>query len=131
MAEAALLIAMLLGRPPGLVSTVYDMAGLSGVVVCEYESQFNERAWCRESAGGTSFGIWQLYDKFHPQYRDDLLLHLVYGAEFWKACVAKGGTIARGYSLYNSGNPWRSIEKGRAVESKYKSLSMYLWRRMR
>jgi hypothetical protein len=130
-AECALLIALLLHRPPGLVATVYEMAGLSGVVVCEYESQFCVTAWKREAMGGTSWGVWQLWSECHPQYRDDLLLHLVYGAEFWKVCLEKGGTVARGYSLYNSGSPWRSIDKGRAVARRYESLAMYLWRRLR
>lgn len=148
MAEAALLIAMLLGRPPGLVSTVYDMAGLSGVVVCEYESQFNERAWRRET-GGTSWGLWQLYSKCHEQYRDDLLLHIVAGAVFWNECkmgtvshlrqagrsyesgVSVPLSIAAAYSIFNSGNPWSSLEKGREVERKYRSLCLYLWRRLR
>lgn len=169
MPEAALLIAMLLHRPVGLVSTVYDMAGLSGVCVVEYESQFNEKAWRREARGGTSWGLWQLWSECHPQYRDDLLMHLVYGAEFWKACLEKANmsgvvrgtsirqttaelddqvigrphegcgngerhhsfSIARAYSIWNSGSPWRSIEKGKAVERKYNSLAMYLYRRMR
>jgi hypothetical protein len=157
--EAALLIALLLHRPPGLVATVYDMAGLSGVVVCEYESQFCVTAWKKEAAGGSSYGVWQLWSECHTQFRDDLLLHLVYGAEFWKACLEKscrvsvqggctgrqrgrqvaGGavrfgalpSIAVAYSIYNSGSPWRSIIKGRQVEAKYNSLSMYLWRRLR
>jgi hypothetical protein len=154
MTECALFIALLLGRPPGLVATVYEMAGLSGVVVCDYESQFNEKAWRRE-AEGTSWGLWQLYSKCHPQYRDDLLLHLAYGADFWNKCIARSGvcrkdegdhrlpttfgannppprfSIARAYSIYNSGSPTRSIEKGRAVQRRYESLAMYLWRRMR
>jgi hypothetical protein len=50
-AEAAMLIALLLGRPAGLVSTVYAMGGLDAVAVCEYESQFNPRAWRREREG--------------------------------------------------------------------------------
>ena len=155
MTEAALIIALLLNRPVGLVKTVYDMAGLSGVCVVEYESQFNEHAWCKEARGGTSYGLFQLYDKYHPQYRDDLLLHLVYGAEFWKACLEKanGGagrmvvnrplqgpcfkpmtsapSIAVAYSYFNSGNSRTSIIKGKAVEAKYNSLAMYLWRRTR
>jgi hypothetical protein len=155
MAEAALLIAMLLHRPPGLVATVYDMAGLSGVVVCEYESQFNERAWRREERGGTSWGLWQLWSVCHPQYRDELLMHIVYGAEFWRKCLEKAngavyprpvslsvGTLRSGtvnaapsiavaYSIWNSGSPWRSIEKGREVQRRYNSLAMFLWRHLR
>jgi hypothetical protein len=127
------------------------MAGLSGVVVCEYESQFNPRAFRVERNDHTSYGLWQLCSEYHPQYRDDLLLHLAYGAEFWKACLEKanGGlgagvensnvtprspespSIARAYSIYNSGSPTRSIEKGRAVQRRYESLAMYLWRRLR
>jgi hypothetical protein len=131
MTECALLIALLLHRPPGLVATVYEMAGLSGVVVCEYESQFNPRAFRVERNDHTSYGLWQLCSEYHPQYRDDLLLHLAYGADFWRQCLEKGGTVARGYSLYNSGSPTRSIEKGRAVQRRYESLAMYLWRRLR
>jgi hypothetical protein len=130
-AEAALMIALLLHRPVGLVSTIYDVAGLSGVCVVEYESNFSVTACRREEKGGNSYGLWQLYSECHRQYRDDLLMHCVYGAEFWRACLAKGGTVARGYSLYNSGHPTRSIEKGRAVARRYESLAMYLWRRLR
>jgi hypothetical protein len=181
-AEAALLIALLLHRPPGLVAIVYDVAGLSGVCVVEYESNFCVTAWRRE-AEGTSWGLWQLYSKCHPQYRDDLLLHLAYGAEFWKACLEKscrvsvqggrtgrqtdtvrvaGGavrfgalplgaygssnagrgsrvpaegssapSIAVGYSIWNSGSPTRSIEKGKAVQRKYDSYAMYIYRHLR
>lgn len=131
MTEAAFLIAMMLGRQPGLVETIYDMAGLEGVIVCEYESQFNARAFRREACEGTSWGLWQLYDKCHKQYRDDLLLHCVYGAAFWRECMDKGKTISRAYSIYNSGSPKASIIKGREVEAKYNSLAMYLYRRMR
>jgi hypothetical protein len=132
MTECALLIALLLHRPPGLVSTVYEMAGLSGVCVVEYESQFNDHAFRREELGGTSYGLWQLYDRCHEQYRSDILLHIVAGVFFWSKCMEKGnGSIARAYSIYNSGSPTRSIEKGRAVARRYESWELYLWRRMR
>jgi hypothetical protein len=131
MAEAALLVALLLHRPPELVAEVWWMAGLEGVAVVEYESQFNPRACRREEAGGTSWGLWQLWDHCHKQQRDNLLLHCGTGAMFWKRCLHSGGTVARGYSIYNSGSLWRSIEKGRAVQRKYESLRMYVWRRMR
>jgi hypothetical protein len=131
MIECALMLAMMLNRPPGLVATVFDMAGLEGVVVCDFESQFNPKALRREECGGTSFGLWQLWDKCHEQYRSDLLLHMVTGAEFWKTCMDKGGTVARAYSIFNSGSPWRSIEKGRIVERRCESLRLYLWRRVR
>jgi hypothetical protein len=132
--QAAVIAAMLaaaMNRPADLIAEVYWMSGLEGVAVVEYESQFNPRAYRREAAGGTSWGLWQLWDKCHKQYRDNLLLHCGTGASFWKACLRSGGTVERGYSLYNSGSPWRSIEKGKCVERKYNSLRMYLWRRMR
>jgi hypothetical protein len=148
--EAALLIALLLGRPAGLVSTVYAMGGLDAVAVVYYESRFNERAWRREREG-SSFGLFQLYDKYHEQYRDDLLLHIVTGVAFLEECkngaafpgVSITGpeqrnirsqprlSLARAYSIYNSGSPRRSIAKGREVEALRDGMAMYLWRRMR
>jgi hypothetical protein len=94
MPECALLIALLLHRPFGLVSTVYDMAGLSGVCVVEFESNFSVTACKREEKGGTSWGLWQLWSVCHPQYRDELLAHIVYGAEFWKACLEKSCRVS-------------------------------------
>jgi hypothetical protein len=130
MTEAAILIALLLHRPIGLVGTVYEMGGLSAVVVVEYESEFCITSY-RKEKDGFSYGLFQLYDKCHEQYRDDLLLHIVYGVRFWRECMAKGKTIARAYSYFNSGNARTSIEKGREVQRKYDSLAKYIWRRMR
>ena len=155
MIEAALMLAALLHRDPSLVACVYEMGGLDAVVVVEYESQFNPRAWRRETEG-TSWGLFQLYSKCHKQYRDDLLLHIVAGVEFLKECEIRAegqeactwasrmdpdGTntdasptahsLAIAYSIYNSGSPWKSIAKGRAVERKRDSLALYLWRRLR
>ena len=145
----ALLLAALLHRDPALVACVYEMGGLDAVVVVEYESQFNPRAWRRE-AGGTSWGLFQLYSKCHEQYRDDPLLHIVAGVAFLRECKLRAAAVnptgfiegsssprslpaslAIAYSIYNSGSPWRSIEKGRAVERKRDSLALFLWRRMR
>jgi hypothetical protein len=148
MAECALLIALLLHRPPELIAFIWqpDIAGFEGVVVVIYESQFNEHALKVEAAGGTSAGLWQLWSECHEQYRDDLLIHIIAGADFWRECnyrargitkrtmpdrVYMGSVLARAYSIFNSGSPWRSIEKGRAVQRKYDSLALYLWRRMR
>ena len=114
--DIALLLALALGRPVGLVSTVYDVAGIDGVALVEYESRFNERAVRREPRGFTSFGLFQLDSEWHPQWRDDLLLHIVEGASFWEACKAKaGGNIAVAFSWYNSGSPSKSIKKGLEV----------------
>jgi hypothetical protein len=148
--EAALLIAMLLGRPAGLVSTVYAMGGLDAVAVVYYESRFNERAWRREREG-SSFGLFQLYDKYHEQYRDDLLLHIVTGVAFLEECkngaafpgVSITGleqrnirsqprlSLARAYSIYNSGSPRRSIAKGREVEKLRAAMEWWIWMHLR
>ena len=165
----ALLLAALLHRDPALVACVYDMGGLDAVVVVEYESQFNPRAWRRE-ARGTSWGLFQLYSKCHEQYRDDPLLHIVAGVAFLKECEMRGGrvwarngarsnesagmpwssrksrdmhlglsnfavglpmdrpsSLAIAYSIYNSGSPWASIEKGRAVQRKRDEALRWLW----
>lgn len=136
MAEA-ILLAALLHRPALLVDAVYQMAGIDGVAVVEMESQFHERAFRveRDADGvaiGTSYGLFKLFDKYHPQYRDDLLLHLAYGAGFWRECKARaGGDIARAYSIWNSGNSKTSIVKGIKVERKARSLEKYLWMKLR
>jgi hypothetical protein len=108
------LLALLLHRPVGLVSTIYDVAGIDGVAVVEYESQFCPTAWTREK-GGTSWGLWQLYSKCHPQHREDLLMHIVEGASFWAEC-REGRELAEAYSIFNSGSPTRSLSRGREVE---------------
>ena len=132
MIAEAIMIATLLHRPPGLVDAIYQYAGLDGVTVVEFESQFNPEAHKREALGGTSWGLWQLWSECHDQHRDELLWHIVAGAEFWAKCKAKAhGDIARAYSIYNSGSAWKSIEKGRQVERKRDSLYNYLWTRLR
>jgi hypothetical protein len=112
--DVALLLAALLHRPYGLVDNVYAMGGIDAVAVVEYESQFNPKAFRREYEG-TSWGLFQLWSKCHEQYRHDLLLHMVAGVAFLAECKVKGGSLARSYSVYNSGSPHKSIAKGLAV----------------
>jgi hypothetical protein len=131
----ALMLAALLHRPAPLVDAVYQYAGLDGVAVVEYESQFHDRAFRieRDADGwaiGTSWGLWQLFDRCHKQYREDLLFHIVTGAEFWAKCKAGRG-IAEAYSVWNSGNPRSSLAKGKVVERKRDAMAMFLWRRLR
>jgi hypothetical protein len=106
-----------LGRPTGLVENVYAMGGIDAVAVVEYESQFNPKAHRREYEG-TSWGLFQLWSKCHKQYRHDLLLHMVAGLAFLEECKVKGrGNIAVSYSIYNSGGPRKSIDKGKKVQA--------------
>jgi hypothetical protein len=130
MTECALLLALLLHRPPALVASVYEAAGLDGVAVVECESQFNPRALRREPRGHTSWGLFQLDDEWHAQHRGDLLLHIVTGAAFLAQCK-RGVTFAQAVSLYNSGSVDGNLTWGRYVERRRDSLALYLWRRMR
>ena len=125
------LLAFALRAPIPLVQAVYDFSGLDGVCVVEYESRFHPNA-LRKEPHGTSYGLFQLYDKYHQQHRDDLMAHIATGAAFWEACMERTHRdVARAYSLYNSGSSWKSIKKGFAVQHRRDSLALYLWRRMR
>ena len=131
MIPEALLLAALLGAPPGLVSTVYAMSGLDGVVVVAHESQFHERALRIERdrdgwAIGTSWGLFQLFDVHHEQHRDDLLWHIVVGTEFLSKCK-QGRTLAQAYSVFNSGNERTSIAVGRRIERRRDELARFIY----
>ena len=127
----ALLLATLLGAPPDLVTAVYDIAGLDGVAVVWCESRFNPRA-CRREPAGSSWGLWQLYDKYHNQYRNDLWQHLVTGAAFLEECKEKaGGDFVKAVSIYNSGSATRSLRWGYRVKRERDRLGWWLWRGMR
>lgn len=134
----AVWLAIYLHAPQGLVATVYDFAGLDGVAVVFMESRFVETARRREPQG-ESWGLFQLYDKFHPQYRDDLLLHIVTGVAFLNECkdIAPPwyqdvpGFFARAVAHYNGGtHPGAySWAWGRKVEAKRDELQRWLsWR---
>jgi hypothetical protein len=146
-----MMLAIYLNAPIGLVSTVFDMGGIDAVCVVYYESRFNERAWRREREG-SSWGLFQLYDKYHEQYRDDLLLHIVTGVAFLEECKTTALTcrgprdtaqnkgisgcnqrhsLAVAYSVWNSGSPRRSIAKGREVERLRDGMAKWLWLRLR
>ena len=125
--HVALMLALLLHRPPGLVSTVLEMGGIDAVAVVECESQFNPSAWRREPEG-TSWGLFQLYDKFHPQYRDDLLLHIATGVEFLEKCkLDAGGNFTRAISLYNSGWLFGNVKWADHVKRVRDNLAWYYW----
>jgi hypothetical protein len=120
---AALYLAAILSSPPGLVATVWDMAGLDGVAVVWCESRFNPRAVRSEPRGHTSWGLWQLDDEFHLQHRGDLLLHCVEGAAFLAECKAKTHDLAHAVALYNGSPAW-----GREVQAKRDALATALGR---
>ncbi len=108
----AILIARILARPPDLVLLVWQKAEYSvdPVVACslvEVESWYNPRALKieRDSRGrviGTSWGLWQICDRWHPQFRDNLPLHCWYGAGYLAWCIhVERGDVRRGLARYN------------------------------
>jgi hypothetical protein len=121
------LIALFLGRPLDYMATIYDLGGIDAIAVVEYESQFNPRAFRRE-IDGTSYGLFQLYDKYHVQFRNDPLSHIITGVEFLEECKEKSrGSFSRAYSIYNSGTSWISIKKGEEVEALRLKIEKFLF----
>ena len=127
----AILLATLLNVSPVLVEKVYRAAGLDGVAVVWCESSFNPKA-CRREPNGTSWGLWQLYDLWHEQYRTDQEKHIESGAVFLQLCKDKAkGDFVKAVSIYNSGSPTRSRPWGSRVVGLRDSLAHYLWLRLR
>ena len=115
----ALFIAGFLGRDPALVWLVWEKAQYSvdpiiAIALVEEESWFNPRAVRleRDSRGrviGTSWGLYQLCDRWHYQFRDNLPLHCWYGAAYLAWCIhVERGDVRRGLTRYNgaNGGPW-------------------------
>jgi hypothetical protein len=131
MMEAAFILSLLLHRDLDLVWAVYEAGGVDAVAVVECESEFNWKAVRRESEG-TSWGLFQLYDKYHKQYRNDLYQHIVTGAQFLEECKEKaGGDFVAAVSLYNSGSLTKSRKWGERVRRERDRLEWWLLRRMR
>ncbi len=112
---AVSLIAAILGRPAPLVQKVYLSFGydpILAVAVVEGESQFKPNALrieCDKEGRkiGTSYGLFQLFDKFHPQYRDDLDAHIRYGATFLLLKIIEtGGRRKAALIAYNGGEKY-------------------------
>jgi hypothetical protein len=126
MLAEAVLLAAILHAPYAYVELVYSWGGLDAVCVVNYESQFNPR--CRRAEPeGDSFGLFQLYSKYHKQYRTDIVRHVIAGSAFLAGCKRKGGTLAKGYSVYNSGTTWKSIKAGREVERRRDELARFVY----
>lgn len=127
---AVLLLAVLLCRDPALVQMVYLEAGVDGVAVVEMESRFNPRAIRREGHGYTSWGLWQLDNQWHPQYRDDLAAHNREGARYLEECKeAANGDFALAVAFYNGGNHPGAYSRawGKRVEAKRDALLSWLY----
>jgi hypothetical protein len=132
-AEAALLLAMLLHAPPGYVDAVYRAGGLAVVALVSCENvTWNPRAVRREPRGHTSYGFGQIDDEWHDQHRGDLSGHIAEMVRIWRD-ECPGTEPGAKAEHYNGGTypPASSVAWGRIVQRKYDSLALYLWRRLR
>ncbi len=128
----ALLVARILCRPADLVWLVYQKAEYSvdPVVACatvEFESWFNPHAFRleRDKRGkviGTSWGLWQICDRWHPQFRENLGLHCWYGAAYLAWCIhVERGDVRRGLRRYNGPAGWEYADAIMAVVRELRS----------
>lgn len=70
------------------------------------ESSFRQYAINVNSDNSKDFGYFQLNDRWHPQFKDDVEKHIEYGINFFKWCLeVEEDNIERALSRYNSGNP--------------------------
>jgi hypothetical protein len=132
MIECALILATLLHRSPSLIEKVYQSAGLDGVSVVWCESRFVKTALREEPRGHTSWGLFQLNNEWHPQYRNNLNLHIAIGASFLADCK-RGRSFRDAVAVYNGGPKPKaySIRWGKKVEKKRDNFALYLWRHLR
>lgn len=133
MMDPAILLAVYLHRPVPLVDAVFHAGGLDAVAVVEMESNFVPWAERREPRGHSSYGLWQLDDEWHPQYRNDLSAHIAYGTRFLEKCK-QGRTLAQAAAVYNGGGRPGAYSKawGARVERKRDELARWLrWREIR
>jgi soluble lytic murein transglycosylase-like protein len=70
------------------------------------ESSFRQYAINTNKDNSKDFGYFQLNDRWHPQFRNDVEKHIEYGINFFKWCLrVEEDNIERALSRYNSGNP--------------------------
>jgi hypothetical protein len=122
MLAEAVLIASLLHRPLYLVDAVYNAGGVDATALVECESHFNAHAWRREIRGHSSWGLFQLDDEYHPQWRDNVLRHIAEGVLFLDDCKAKAPRLRYAVMLYNGSLAW-----GIEVERKRDYIVRWIW----
>jgi len=134
-AVTALLWALLLGHDPILVQMVaasFPADPALAVAVVEHESAFKPTSWVyeRDKQGkiiGTSWGLWRLFSKYHPQFRDNLAKHIQHGAGFLLGLILRyrrsgDAAVMFALSAYNTGDPWRGIRYAVRVLAIYRRL---------
>ena len=130
MIPAAALLACFLhltGPKAELVEKVWLAGGVDAVALVWMESNFNPRAWRREPRGHTSFGLFQIDDEYHPQWRGDLMRHIAEGQLFLDECKARTPNLRWAVARYNGSLAW-----GIRVEAERDELVRWLsWRALR
>ena len=132
MALQVILLATYLHRPPALVDLVWQAGGLDAVALVEAESHFNPHALRIEPRGHSSWGLFQLDNEWHLQWRGDIAKHVQDGAAFLDACeLASGGDFAAAVSIYNSGTRNGNLAWGFYVKAKRDDMAHFLWLMLR
>jgi len=124
---AVVLIALALHRPQTLVARVYDAALVDPVLACavvEYESWYKVDAWHGnyDKSGklvSTDWGLYQLNNLYHPQYRNDLYAHVRYG----------GALVAR-LEIAADGDRWKAL-RGYNTDPAYPARVMRVFEEIR
>ena len=132
MLNIVLLMATFLHHPVWLVEKAYNVGGINLVTNVEMESNFRPNVVRNEGRGWNSFGLCQLNNHYHPQYRNNLRKHLEEGNKFLLDCmkVAKNN-FAVAIAHYNGGThpPKVSYDWGKKVEKKRTQILHYIeWR---
>lgn len=125
-------MAAFLHHSPVLIQKVYDVGGVDLVANVEMESNFKPWVVRNEGHGWNSFGLCQLNNHYHPQYRNDLKKHLEEGNKILLDCLRKAkGNFALAIAHYNGGThpPAYSIRWGLKVKEKLRQICYYIvWR---
>lgn len=91
------------------------------IALVSEESSFRQFAKNYNTDDSEDFGYFQLNNKWHPQFKDDVESHIEYGIVFFKWCLIKEeGNIIKALSRYNSGrsSSKAGIEYAKRVLSK-------------
>ena len=125
-------LAMYLHQPAPLVDLVYAAGGIDAVAVVQCESHFHPQAMRLEPRGHSSWGLFQLDNEWHLQWRYDLGRHIKDGAAVLAECETKThGDFAAAISIYNSGSQIKALAWGRHVARVRDDLAHWLWMALR
>ena len=135
MLSVVVLMATFLHHPVWLVQKAYDVGGINLVTNFEMESTFNPNAERDEGHGWNSYGLGQINNHYHKQYRNNLQKHIEEANNillYWMKIAKNNFPIAIAH--YNGGTypPEYSFKWGRKVAEKKRQILYYIaWRQMR